>query len=644
MEKVNSTHVISYSKHMNKTKKGMLGLTLGALGIVFGDIGTSPLYSIQAVFGGHGQGLAINQDNVYGIISVILWSVTLVVSIKFLGFIMRADNQGEGGIIALVGLISGSKLASKFKWQFIALGLLGVALFYGDSIITPAISVLAAVEGLKLVAPSLDSLVIPITLVVLAFLFGIQRFGTTWIGRFFGPVMLMWFLTIGLGGLAQILQQPDILATLSPLVAVNFFVTQPMTAFISLGAVILVITGAEALYADMGHFGRAPISRAWFLLVFPALLLCYMGQGSLLLESPSAVSSPFFLLYPEMLRIPIVILATMATLIASQAVISGAFSLTHQAVKLNFLPKMRIQHTSDHETGQVYIPFINTLLFAAVFVVVIVFGSSEKLAYAYGLAVSSTLAIDTILFIVVARTLWKKSYAYVVALIVGFLIVDLLFVSATVTKIISGGWFPLAIAAVVLLVIQTWIKGQGVITKERREKEGSLLEFIDEISSVDPPIVRVPGTAVYISHHDGFVPMALHASIEKLHELHERVVIIYVNIANTAHVPEKKRAAFDDLGRKDGISCLRLTYGYSDHINIPRTLEALRDVSSELDFDPDEASYFVSMIKVALTKRHNLAPWRKSLYSLMSSNALSTSDYYKLPTERTVEIRSLIPL
>ena len=629
---------------MNSAKKGMAGLVLGALGVVFGDIGTSPLYALHAIFGPVGQHLPINTGNIYGIISLVIWSVILVVSVKFIGFIMRADNEGEGGIMALVARIKSSNLNKKYKWLFILFGLVGVSLFYGDSVITPAISVLSAIEGLKVVAPSLTVYILPITLVILAFLFGIQRYGTTTIGKLFGPVMCVWFLAIGLGGLLQVWQHPDILVSLSPLSAIKFFVNQPLVAFISMGAVILVITGAEALYADMGHFGREPIARAWFLLVFPALILCYMGQGALILHDPSSSLSPFMLLFPSALRLIILVLATLATLIASQAVISGAFSLTRQAVQLNFLPRLLVRHTSDREVGQVYMPFINFVLFVIVSSLVLLFGTSARLTNAYGVAVSGTLAIDTMLFIVVARIIWQKSALYITGTLLIFLSVDLLFITANISKILHGGWFPIIVACFIFVIIHTWLKGQKIITHERRSLEGPLQEYIDKVRSKKLTIVRVPGNAVYIGHHIGMAPLALHASVEELHELHEKVVVVSVTIANAAHIPEDNRAVFNALGYNDGISQLDLTYGFHDTPNIPRTLKTLRHINSELDFDPEKVSYFISQSKVVLTRKQNLAMWRKSLYSLLARNALSASDYYKLPTDRTIEISSLIDL
>lgn len=629
---------------MTKRENLMTGLVIGALGVVFGDIGTSPLYAIQAVFGPLGLHLDISQTNVYGIISLILWSVTLVVSIKFIGFIMRADNEGEGGIMALVALIKGGSLSKRYKWLFIFMGLVGVALFYGDSVITPAISVLSAVEGLKVVAPHLDSLVIPITIVILSFLFLLQKKGTGVIGRLFGPVMLVWFTTIGAGGMWQIYQHPGILQALSPLTAVDFFVSQPLIAFLSLTAVVLSITGAEALYADMGHFGRPPITRAWFFVVFPALLLCYMGQGALLLHNSETASNPLVLLFPQFLHIPIILLATFATLIASQSVISGAFSLTRQASRLDFVPKMLVRHTSIRETGQIYIPFINAVIFILVIVLVVMFGSSQKLVGAFGIAVSGTLAIDTLLFAVAMYAAKRKAMISVVIALCIFLPIDLLFFTANLPKLFSGGWFPIALAAIALLLITTWTKGQRIIIKERRAKEGSLQTFIDKLRAKQPPILRLPGQAVYISHNPHFAPLALHAAVNDLNELHEKVVVVSVKISPLAHIPTDQRVTFDNLKYDDGISHVSLLYGFHDSLNIPKVLEASRHLSPELDFDPYTASYFVSMSKIIPGQHHNMARWRKSLYLMMSRNALSMSDYYKLPVEHTVEMRSLLTL
>ncbi len=628
-----------------RTKKTALaGLMLGAIGVVFGDIGTSPLYALHAVFGQYGLNLDVTQTNVYGIISLIIWAVTLTVSIKYIGFIMRADNKGEGGIMALVAQIKNERSPVRFKGFYIILGLIGIALFYGDSTITPAISVLSAVEGLKVLNGNFDMLIVPATLVLLSFLFWVQRYGTAAIGKVFGPVMLVWFMVIGLAGAVRTLQHPGILHALSPLSALHFAAGQPLVAFLSLGVVILAVTGAEALYADMGHFGRRPIARGWFMLVFPTLMLCYMGQGATVLADSSTLHSPFMALFPQPLQLAVIILATAATLIASQSVISGAFSLTRQAIQLDFLPKMHVIHTSIKERGQIYLPAVNLTLFVGVVLLVVIFGSSARLAGVYGIAVSGTLAIDTLLFLVVARTLWRKPRWYIALAAAVFVTTDALFVLANLTKIPGGGWLPLVLSAGALIVLHTWYKGQAIVTAERRAKEGSLQGFIDKIRKSDPPITRVPGAAVYIGHHSALAPLALHAAVEKLHELHERVVILSVRITTAAHVPEDKRAVFNDLSYDDGISQLKLSFGYHDTPNIPHELERLQGTQPELDFNLDTLSYFISLSKVVPGNRHNLAGWRKVLYSMMSRNALSTSDYYKLPIERTIEMRSLIEL
>jgi len=629
---------------MANTKKLTAGLTLGALGIVFGDIGTSPLYVFQAIFGSLGLDLPINHMNIAGITSLILWAVTLVVSIKYLLIVMRADNKGEGGIMALVALIKGSRIRKRYKAGLIILGIIGVSLFYGDSVITPAISVLSAVEGLKVLIPSVDHLIMPITLIVLSLLFLLQKQGTALIGRLFGPIMLLWFGAIALGGGWQVIQYPEVLSAISPLVALQFFIAYPLVGFVVMAAIVLAVTGAEALYADMGHFGRTPISRAWFFVVFPALILCYMGQGALLLHEPAAVANPLPLMFPDFLRAPIVLLATLATLIASQAVISGAFSLTRQAMKLDFLPKMTVRHTSILSSGQIYIPFINTILWTLVILLVVFFGSSQRLAGVFGVAVSGTLIIDSILFVVVMYSLWRRSIYVVVLAALVFLPLDLLFVTSNLPKILNGAWFPVVLALVAFTIITTWTKGQQVVAKKRRLLEGSLQAFIDKVHVRQPAVIRLPGQAVYISHHPDFAPLALHKAVDELNELHENVVILSVQVTTEAHIPVEERALFDGLQYNDGISHLSLKYGFHDSINIPKALESVRSLSPELDFNSDKAIYFISQSRVIPGKKHNLLGWRKTLYCLMARNALSTSDYYKLPIERTVEMQSLIKL
>lgn len=632
---------------MTNIKKGSSLLLIGALGIVFGDIGTSPLYALSVLFGKTGHHLAINQDNVFGVISLVIWSIVLVVSVKFIGFIMRADNDGEGGIMALIARIKSSKLLSKYKWVFLLLGIIGVGLFYGDSTITPAISVLSAIEGLKVVTPSLSSFVIPLTLLVLASLFFIQKYGTGFIGKLFGPIMLVWFLVIGLGGLSRIWQSPNVLIALSPTTAVSYFAQHPVLAFAAMGAVILAITGAEALYADMGHFGRPPIAKAWFFVVFPSLLLCYMGEGSLMLNNPSASDNPLVLLFPHSLQLPIVLLATIATIIASQAVISGAFSLTRQAVQLNFMPKMIIHHTSTREGGQIYMPLVNAILFIIVVILVLAFGSSVKMANAYGIAVSCTLAIDTILFLIVMRSVWQKSLKRVFLIGLLFIPIDLLFVSASASKLFKGGWFPVLVGIFIFIIISTWQKGEQIEAKERRELQSPLKDFIDVIRNHRPPIIRVTGTAIYIGHHHDLIPLALHATLMDMHELPEKVVIVSIEVTTSAHIPENKRTVIDNLGYyNDGISHVSISYGFHDSINIPDALRYIVKNNKEADFDLDidNAAYFISQSRIVPSGKHKLAKWRKYLFSFMSRNALSSSDFYKLPTGRTEEMQTLIRL
>ena len=630
---------------MNTTKKPTIALTLGALGVVFGDIGTSPLYAMSAAFGRLGFHLNINKTNVFGVISLIIWSIILIVSVKFIFFIMKVENEGEGGIMALVSLLKRSPLSSKYKWFFIILGVVGVALFYGDSTITPAISVLSAVEGLKVINPSLGSYIIPATVIILTMLFVIQKYGTNFIGKMFGPIMLLWFITIGIGGGLQVINHPDILISLSPLTAINFFVSEPGVAFIAMGAVVLAITGTEALYADMGHFGRKPIARSWFWIVLPSLLLCYMGEGALIIHSHAAAENPLFLLFPLYLRTTFLLLAAFATIIASQAVISGAFSLTRQAVQLDFLPKLLIRHTSRREGGQIYVPFVNASLFVITILLVILFGSSVKLANAYGIAVSGTLAIDTILYLVVMRTLWHKNLRNLFTLGLFFIPIDMLFVASTFPKIFQGGWVPILIAFVIFVIINTWLRGQVVVVRERRALEGSLQSFIDKLQLDKPTLTRIHGTAVYIGHHADLAPLALHATYRDLHELQEQVIIVSVELTTASHIPEKLRSEVDNLGYDDdGIYHVSLKFGFHDTINIPESLKAVHKYNPKFNVDLQDASYFISLSRVIPSKRHNLFQWRKSLYCLMSRNAISTSDYYKLPIGRTLEMSSLIKL
>ena len=621
---------------------GMAVLTLGALGVVFGDIGTSPLYALQTVFHADHGAVPTRESAVYGVLSLIFWSVTIIVSVKYLLLIMRADNDGEGGIMALIALIKGAlPEGRRGQMALVALGIFGAALFYGDGMITPAISVLSSVEGLEVVSSSLESVVVPIALTILAALFLIQRFGTGAVGRLFGPVMAIWFTVLAVGGIAQITQHPGILRALSPHYAVLFFADHGGTAFIALGSIVLAVTGAEALYADMGHFGRPPIARAWFFLVFPALMLNYLGQGALIVDDPSSISNPFFLAFPDWSRIPVVVLATFATVIASQAVISGAFSVTRQAVSLGFLPRLTIRHTSKREIGQVYVPAVNWGIFAAVALLVIGFGSSTALASAYGIAVTGTLAIDTILFFVVVRILWHRPLWQVLAGGAAFLFVDLTFFAANVTKIFHGGWFPLLIALIVFIVLTTWQRGRELVTRNRTKEEGPLRAFIEELRDVEPPVFRSPGTGVFLNADPETTPLAMRTNVEHNHALPENVVILSIRTMNVPNVPESEQVTIDDLGyRDDGISHVTVELGFQDRVDAPHLLTLAIRKGLEGDCRTDTATYFLSRMIIVATQAPGMRRWRKRLFMTLARNAANPVAYFGLPDDRTIVMGS----
>lgn len=616
-------------------------LVVGAIGVVFGDIGTSPLYALQAIFGV--SSLSLTPEDIRGVISLIIWSVTLVVTVKYISLIMRANNRGEGGIMALIALIWRTRLAKRKKAVFTILSLIGVSLFFGDSIITPAISVLSAVEGTKLIAPQLTQFVVPITLTILAGLFALQSKGTGTIGVLFGPIMIAWFIVSAIGGLMHVIDYPAILSALLPGVAVEFFLSHPLQGFIAMGAVVLAITGTEALYADMGHFGRPAISHGWLLLVFPALLLTYLGQGALVTQHPEAIHSPFFLMFPQELQLPVIILATFATLIASQAVISGAFSLARQAVALGFLPRLTIKHTSREEVGQVYLPFLNWIMAGLVAMVVVGFGSASNLASAFGMAVSGTLAIDTILFLAVMYLTWKRKIVVVAITGILLLSVDLLFLSSSFTKLFHGAWLPICLAITAFIILSTWHKGHRIISRERHLLEGSLQDFVNKLHHSRVP--RIPGYAIYLGHNAGNAPLALHMTVDQLKELHKNVVVVSVKTAHIPHVPERSRIMFDGLGHPhDNISHVTLQFGYKDTPNVPRALEYARHQSSEIDFDPRKATYFISIAQPVIGRSHRMSRWRKHLYLAMMRNASRPTDFFKLPLDRTVEMSSFVEL
>lgn len=622
-------------------KKHTGWLFLGAIGVVFGDIGTSPLYALQAIFGL--SQLSFTSQDILGAVSLIVWAITLVVTIKYVGLVMRANNNGEGGIMALIALMNRTKISPHKKAALVLVGLVGLALFYGDSVITPAISVLSAVEGTKLVMPQFSAFVVPVTIVFLVGLFLLQSRGTATIGKLFGPIMVTWFIVSALGGAVQVIQHPEILEALLPTTALNFFILHPLAGFIAMGAVILAITGAEALYADMGHFGRPAISHSWLFFIFPALLLTYLGQGALVTVNPEAISGAYFLMFAPEIRLPIIILATVATLIASQAIISGAFSLTRQAVQLGFAPRLTIRHTSGDTAGQVYIPFINWLLAGLVILTVVIFGSSANLAGAYGFAVCGALAVDTIFLIVLMRHMWRYPIVLVLLVAVIFISIDMLFLSSNLSKLLRGAWVPIIIALAGFVLLTTWYRGHNALRRERRRAEGTLKSFVAKLHHSNIP--RVPGNAVYIGYHAGNAPMALHESVDQLHELHENIVIATVGTTDTPHVPERSRVIFDELGHPDdGISHVTLQFGYKDTPNIPRALELARDKGHEIDFDPHTVTYFTSVTMPVIVRNHRMAKWRKRLYQFMQRNANNPADYFKLPIDRTVEMRAFLEL
>ena len=616
---------------------GAAAVTLAALGVVFGDIGTSPLYAMQTVFTLDHGAVQPTPADVYGVISMVFWSVTLIVSVKYVSVIMRADNDGEGGVMALAGLARRSYgPTSKATRNVLLLAILGASLFYGDSVITPAISVLSAVEGVKVVQPSLGNLVVPIAATILTILFAVQRFGTKKVGATFGPVMLLWFVAMALAGLREIVARPAVLRALSPTYAVSFVVDHPKTTFIAMGAIVLCITGAEALYADMGHFGRPPIRRAWFFVVFPALTLEYLGQGGLILRHPSAVSNPFFLLMPSWARLPMVVLATAATVIASQAVISGAFSVSRQASQLGLLPPLTVRQTSDESAGQVYLPAVNAALFVGVLVLMLVFRSSSRLATAYGISVTGALLVDTVLLMVVARILWKWAPWKLVAIAVVFGLTELTFFSANLTKIAHGGWLPLLIASVVFLVMTTWQRGRAIVTTNRMEEEGDLQKFIDEVH--EQQIVRVPGTAVFPHPNKDTTPLALRANVEHNGVLHQHVVVVSALARNIPYVRPEDALEVDHLGSEsDGIIHVTLRYGFFDKPNIPRALELVHSQGGvELDFQPGDASYFLSRATLLRTRNAGMRRWRKALFVLLARNAANPAQFFGLRDDRTV--------
>ncbi|MFL5828748.1 MAG: potassium transporter Kup [Solirubrobacteraceae bacterium] len=626
---------------------GKAALSLGALGIVFGDIGTSPLYAVQTVFSRTAdRPVGVDQTSVLGVISLIFWAIVIIVTVQYVIFVMRSDNDGEGGILALIALVlqraRGSQAA--LVSVLVALGIFGASLFFGDSMITPAISVLSAVEGVAIVSPSLDNLVVPIAAAILIGLFVLQRRGTGTVGRLFGPIMLAWFVTIAALGVHGIAIHPSILRALSPTYAVKFFARDGLTGFLALGGVVLAVTGAEALYADMGHFGRGPIRRAWVLVAFPALVLNYMGQGANILEHPAGVANPFYLLVPHALRVPMVILACVATVIASQAVISGAFSVTQQAVQLGYLPRLRIVHTSRVH-GQIYVPFVNWLLFAAVLILVFAFQHSSKLASAYGIAVTGTITITLILFLTLARIRrgWHIWQVVLVGALLG--IVDLGFLGANLVKLFTGGWLPIIVAIGVYTVLSTWHRGRQIVSRNREREEGALSEFVEVLRVCQPAVARVPGTAVFLNRNPKTTPLAMRENVEHNRTLHESVIIVSINTETIPYVSPEDRFRVDDLHhRDDGIIMVKAHYGFQERPNVPALVREAAASGFETPIDVDDVVYFLSKIEIVATDAPGMSPWRKRLFLATSHVAADAVEYFKLPRHRTVLLGSAIEI
>jgi KUP system potassium uptake protein len=623
-------------------------LSLGALGVVFGDIGTSPLYTVQTLFNpSDPHPVKVSHDSIFGIISLIFWSVTIIVTVTYVLLVMRADNDGEGGIMALIALILRRALPGgrRAKMVLAALGIFGASLFFGDSMITPAISVLSAVEGVKVAAPSVSGIVIPITVAIIIGLFMAQRLGTGAVGRVFGPVMAVWFTVLAALGVRGIATHPAILEALSPTYAFSFLAGHFGTAFFSLTAVVLAVTGAEALYADMGHFGRGPVRRAWLLVVFPACIVNYLGQGALILGNRADISNPFFLLSPGWARLPMVFLATVATVIASQAVISGAFSVAHQAGQLGYLPRLRIQYTSEQMRGQIYIPWINWLLLVSVLTLVLAFRSSAALAYAYGTAVTGTISITTLLFFYYARHRWRWPLWIVLAGGGILLAIDMLFFAANLTKLTHGAWFPLLIGLTVFTILITWQRGRELVTRKRDREEGSLPEFIRQLHAMKPPLPRVPGTAIFLNRGKTTAPLALRANVEHNEILHQQVIILSVETTPAPHVPKAQRLQIDDLGfSDDGIFHVTARYGYMDQTHIPGLVPLIREAGLEGSSPDGKLSYFVSRIELAQGNAPGMSRWRKRLFIATSRITADAAESFHLPRDRTVIMGSRIEL
>jgi KUP system potassium uptake protein len=619
-------------------KQSTAAVALAAMGVVYGDIGTSPLYTLKEVFAGT-HPVPVTPENVLGVLSLVFWALVIAVSLKYVVFIMRADNRGEGGIMALTSLALRTSGAGPRKlWWMAALGIFGAALFYGDGVITPAISVLSAVEGLEVATPAFKPYVVPITLVVIVGLFFVQRRGTASVGALFGPVMLFWFATLGIFGVMSIVRHPAVLAAINPVHALDFFLANRVVAFLSLGAVVLCMTGGEALYADMGHFGRQPIKLAWFGYVFPCLYLNYLGQGALIIADPKAVQNPFFLMVPDLLLIPMVILSTFATIIASQAVISGAFSLTRQAMQLGYSPRLHTVHTSDREIGQIYVPAINWLLLLSVIALVLGFRSSSALASAYGIAVTLTMMIDTLLAFVVVRSLWQWSAFKAGLFLALFIVVDLAFFSANSVKIHDGGWFPLVLGFAVFTLLSTWKRGRVLLYEKLKQDSMPLDAFIDSLAYGGPH--RCEGTGIFMTTNPDGVPRAMLHNLLHNKVLHERVVLLNVIMDDVPYVAEAERVKVRAL--PEGFFQMRVRYGFKDEPDIPHVMDLC--AAQGLAFDMMQTSFFLGKETIVPHHRPAMPLWREWLFAWMFRNAGSATEFFKIPTNRVVELGTQVEL
>ena len=622
--------------HAEAGRKSLPALAIGAVGVVYGDIGTSPLYAFKECFGSH-HGLSIDVANVYGILSLIFWSVMLVVSFKYVTVILRADNGGEGGSLALLALVSNAVKSRAAIAAVTALGIFAAALFYGDSMITPAISVLSAVEGLKVAWPGIDVLVIPVTLVVLVALFMFQRQGTNRIGSLFGPLMLLWFATIAVLGVIHIVRMPEIVEAINPLYAINFFRIHGWLAFLVLSSVVLALTGAEALYSDLGHFGRKPIRVTWFGLVLPSLVLNYFGQGALMLNDPSAAENPFFHLATDWAALPLVVLATIATIIASQAVITGAYSVTQQAIQLGFLPRLRVIHTSQSAMGQIYVPFVNWMLMTAVVILVLGFQSSSNLAAAYGVAVTGTMVIDSFLIAGVIFLIWQWPRVPAAILVAVFLIADLSFFFANIGKITHGGWFTLAVALVVFIVLTTWKKGRRLLLA-RIDQDAMPVDIF--LKSISHRATRVTGTAIFLTGRPQGIPSALLHNLKHNKIIHERNILLTVEMQPVAHVPVARRLLAEELG--SGFHRLTMIFGFMDDPDVPAALRHADEIG--LPINLMETSFFISRETIVASMLPGMMLWREALFAWMSRNAANAMDFFGLPTNRVVELGTQVEI